>query len=173
MNTPFHTLFLAIQQQLQHEVLTLSHIAHDVGQLTEKSRPSVSWPCALIDFEEFTFTQLAENVQQATGTIVIRLGFSTCSSTAHVAPAAVKQAAMAGYDTEWQVHRALQGWHPDAHFAGALQRTSARTQRRTDGYRVREVRYRISFDDYSTRTQQSYTAAELQVVPVLQMPATS
>lgn len=169
MNTPFHTLFLAIQQQLQHEVPTLSHIAHDVGQLNEKSRPPVSWPCALIDFEEFTFTQLAGNVQQATGTIVIRLGFATCSSTAHMAPAAVKQAAMASYDTEWQVHRALQGWHPDAHFAGALQRTSARTQRRTDGYRVREVRYRISFDDYSTRTQQSYTAAALQVVGTMQM----
>ena len=167
MNTPFHTLFLAIQQQLQHEVPALSHIAHDVGQLAEKGRPPVSWPCALIDFEEFTFSQLAENVQQATGTIVIRLGFSVCSSTAHRAPTEVKQAAMAGYDTEWQVHRALQGWHPDAHFAGALQRTSARTQRRTDGYRVREVRYRLSFDDYSTRYQQGYTAATLQVVAAI------
>lgn len=74
---------------------------------------------------------------------------------------------MAVYDTEWQVHRALQGWHPDAHFAGALQRVSARSRHRTDGYQVREVRYRISFDDYSTRSRQHYAAAVLQVATAI------
>ncbi len=163
MNAPFANLFLAIQQQIATEVPDVTHIAHDLGQLSDKRRPPVSWPCVLIDFEDFRFSNLSENVQTAKGTVLIKLGFAPHSNTTHTTPEAYLHKAIGYYDIEWQMHKALQGWSPADELFGSLSRHSVTTARRTDGYRVRELRYTISFDDYSTKPVQQYAAATLVV----------
>jgi hypothetical protein len=69
---------------------------------------------------------------------------------------------------EWNLHKAIQGWSPGAEF-GALIRTSTTTQKRTDSYRVRELRYSIAFEDYSAKWQQQLAPATIQVADEIQL----
>lgn len=163
MNSPFARLFLALQERIAQQVPDIKHIAQDMGQLSAKSRPPVSWPCLLIDFDDFHYDNLAENVQIAKGTVKLRLGFSPHSATGKDMPADYREAALAYYDIEWDVHKALQGWSPDGEEYGHLMRATAATQRRQDGYRVREISYTISFDDYSARPGVHFEVATLVV----------
>jgi len=162
MNSPFTTLFLSIQQQISANIQGISCIDQDLGQLRANVHIPVSWPCVLIDFEDFTFGNLSENVQTATGTVVIRLGFAPYSNSSQITPKFYKQQAVNYYEIEWLLHKTLQGWSP-APDLGYLDRISATTQKRTDNYRVREIRYTIAFEDYSTKLQQQLTPATLNI----------
>jgi hypothetical protein len=163
MNSPFANLYIDLQKRIAAYADDIAHIAPDVGQLSAKSRPPVSWPCALIDFEDFTFTNLGRNVQVAAGTVLIKLGFAPHTVAAQDTPDEYRDAAIGYYDIEWELHKALQGWSPTNEHYGSLCRTSVTTQRRSDSYRVRELRYSISFDDYSTQPVLDYVPAELVV----------
>ncbi len=161
MNSPFANLFLAIQDKLKNNLTSVVYIDQDLGQL-KNARPAVSWPCVLIDFEDFEFTNLSENVQVATGTVVIRLAFPAHSPSAQATPSTYTQKALGYYDIEWDLHKLLQGWNPGSAF-GKLCRTAVTTLKRTDNIRVREQRYSIAFEDYSTKITQQYAAATLVV----------
>ncbi len=162
MNSPFANIFLALQQRIKEQLTTVAYIDQDLGQLKSGTRPPVSWPCVLIDFEEFDFENLGENVQTAKGTIVLRLGFAPSSNSSQVTPSPYLEQALRYYDLEWSLHKAVQGWAP-ADDLGGLIRTSATTQQRADKYRVRELRYSIAFEDYSTKYQQQYAPATIIV----------
>ncbi len=162
MNSPFANIFLAIQQQIQTNVATIKYIDQDLGQLKTGTRPPVAWPCVLIDFEDFNFENLGENVQTAKGTVVLRLGFAPYSNSSQVTPSTYLQQAIGYYDIEWALHKTIQGWAPGDDF-GSMIRTSTSTQKRTDNYRVRELRYSIAFEDYSTKPGQQYTSATIVV----------
>ena len=162
MNSPFAQLFLALQAHIKNNVTSISYVAQDTGQLSVKGRPPVTFPCLLIDFDKFTFSNLGEGVQTACGEVVLKLGFAPLSPTAHSTPDEFKDLALGYYDLEWALHKALHGWSANDSF-GCMIRSSADTQTRTDGYRVREIRYSVTFDDYSTRPNQLYAPATLQV----------
>ena len=162
MNSPFANIFLAILQQVQTAVPAITYIDQDLGQLKTNVRPPVSWPCMLIDFEDFTFINMGGNVQLAGGTIVLRLGFAPYSGSGTATPPPYLEQAISYYDIEWDLHKAMQGWSPGDDY-GHLCRTGVVTQRRTDNYRVRELRYSIAFQDYSTLPQQQYAPATLTV----------
>jgi hypothetical protein len=161
MNSPFANIFLAMQSHIKTDAAFIKHIDQDFGQL-KAPRPAVSWPCVLIDFEDFSFSALAENVQQATGIVVVRLAFPPYSSTSSATPAQYTEAALSYYDMEWQLHKLLQGWQP-SNASGKLDRANTATQKRNDNYRVRELRYKLAFDDYSTRNTISYAPVSLTV----------
>ncbi len=163
MTSSFAKLFIAIQGRIADNVSAIVHIAPDLGQLSVKTRPPVSWPCALIDFEDFTFSNLGEHVQVASGTIVIKLGFAPHSPAAQNTPEEYRDSAISYYDIEWDLHKVLHGWTPTGAEFGGLTRISVTNQRRSDSYRVRELRYAISFDDYSTKPVLEYVPAELVV----------
>lgn len=163
MNSPFAHLFLSLQERIQAEVSAISYIDHDLGQLSNKSRPPVSWPCVLIDFDDFRFKNLGENVQTAKGIVVLRLAFSPYAASSGITPTAIKEQALNYYDIEWELHKCLHGWSPGEEF-GSLSRTSALIPHENIGnLRIRELRYKISFDDYSTKPQQQFAPASLVV----------
>lgn len=168
MNSPFANIFLAIQARIKDNAPYIKHTDQELGQL-KQARPPVSWPCVLIDFEDFEFDNLSENVQTAAGTLVLRLGFAPYSNTAAATPAPYTAMALGYYDMEWQLHKLMQGWHPLAD-VGSLCRISTATQKRTDNYRVREIRYSLAFEDYSAKTRYSRIPAELQVTAQLALP---
>ena len=149
MNAPFANIFTSLQARVQSKVPAIAYVDQELGQLNA-TRPPVSWPCLLVDFEEFEFTCIAENVQAAKGTIVLRLGFMPLSASSQATPSAYRERSLNYYDIEWQLHKAMQGWSPGVDF-GSMNRISATTQRRKDGYRVRELSYSIAFEDYSTK----------------------
>lgn len=162
MNSPFANIFRSLQQYVQTNVSAIRYIDQDLGQLKSGARPPVSWPCLLIDFEDFSFDNMGSNVQTAKGIVTLRLGFAPYSPTSQATPTPYQQQAIAYYDIEWALHKALQGWAPGNDY-GSLCRTSATTQKRTDAYRVRELRYSIAFEDYSTKPAQQYAPATLAV----------
>src|SRR4051812_48929211 len=100
MNSAFANIFLAIQQQIQTAVPAVRYIDQDLGQLKSNIRPPVSWPCVLVDFEDFNFENMGENVQIAKGIVVLRLGFAPYSNSSQVAPAPYVQQALGYYDLE-------------------------------------------------------------------------
>ena len=168
MNSPFAQLLLALQERIKTAVPAVNYIDQDVGQLSGKGRPPVQWPCVLIDFDNFRFKDLGEQVQTAQGTVVLRLGFAPHSPSNAATPEPYRQQAIGYYDVEWDLHRALHGWSPGADH-GSLGRKSALTQVRTDAYRVRELRYKIAFDDRSTQRQLLYAPAALVVASDLEL----
>ena len=168
MNSPFANIFLAIQQQIKTSVTAITYIDQDLGQLKSATRPPVPWPCVLIDFEDFDFDNMGSNVQTAKGTVLLRLGFAPYSNSSQVTPTAYTQQALGYYDLEWALHQTMQGWCPGTDY-GSLIRTSATTQKRTDNYRVRELRYSIAFEDYSTKPEQSFAPASLIVNDEIQL----
>ncbi len=158
MNSPFATILLNVQSRLRAAMPGIACIDQDLGQLRPGVRPPVSWPCVLIDFEDFKFNNLGEQVQTAAGVVVFRLGFAPHGSTAAAAPTDYKEQALAYYDIEWRLHKTLQNWSPGDAF-GQLNRATAATQKRPDAYRVRELRYTLCFDDYSTKNTREYVPA--------------
>ena len=70
--------------------------------------------------------------------------------------------AISYYDLEWDLHKAIHGWAPGDDY-GRLIRISASTQKRTDNYRVRELRYSIAFEDYSTKPQTQFASPVVSV----------
>ena len=157
MNSPFANIFMALQQRIQSQVSAITYIDQDLGQLKTTSRPPVSWPCVLIDFEDFTFDNMGDNVQTAKGIVVLRLGFAPFSNSSQFTPTTYLRQSISYYDLEWTLHKAMQGWAPGDDF-GSLNRSAASTQKRNDNYRVRELRYSIAFEDYSTKVQQQYAS---------------
>jgi hypothetical protein len=157
MNSAFAQIFKAIQARIQQQVPAIKYIDQDLGQLTQQ-RPPVSWPCALIDMDDFSYSCLSDNTQCATGTVTISLGWATHSGSAYNTPTEVTAQSLAYYELEWQLNKALHGWRPGAAF-GSLARVAAATRKKTGGCRVRELCYSLAFEDYSTKPEINLTAA--------------
>jgi hypothetical protein len=165
MNSAFANLFLLLQQRVQDNVPAITYIDQDLGQINPGVEEfPVTFPCLLIDFEDFKFKDLSEHVQTAEGTVLFKLGFSSYSSSAQMATEESKEAALGFYDIEWDLHKVLQGWDPGDYY-GHLDRSSAITQSRPDQLRVRELRYTIAFEDYSTKLETFTASATLGVDP--------
>lgn len=147
MNSPFANLFEALQTQIKAQVPAIRWIDQDMGQLESyNERPAVAWPCVLIDFDGWNFENMGQNCQTAEGDIIIRLAFPPFSHSNNLSP--VKDKALIFYEHEFNLHKALQGWNPEGF--SPMTRISADTEKRNDPIRVRVIRYRIAFEDYST-----------------------
>jgi len=168
MNSPFANLFLAVQQHIQDTVPAIVYIDQDLGQLKNNDKPSfrpaVSWPCVLIDFDDFSFQNLSENVQTVEGTVVLKLGFAPFSSSGQATPTTYKEKAIEYYDIEWNLNKTMQGWTPGNDY-GYLSRSTSITEKRNDAIRVREIRYRIAFEDYSAANVIQYVPAAAVIAP--------
>lgn len=150
MTSPFSTLYSSVQARIATHLPDI-YTDQDLGQLLQTS-PPVSWPCALIDIDQFSFEALGEGVQQGKGTIIITLAFLLTGSSASSISSS-SAAALAYYETEQQLHQALQNWSPTAN-CGPLNRASCTTVIRKDNIRVREIKYTVSLYDDSTRYTQ-------------------
>ena len=158
MESPFGTLLIALQDRLKAKVPAIRWIDQDTGQLeVQAERPPVSFPCVLIDFENFLFEDAGEAIQFASGTVLLRLAWPPFSQTNNVTPAEWKEKGLAYYDIEWAIYKALHGWKPGATTPlpeggryGYMMRVSSETEKRDmDILRVRALRYSITFEDYN------------------------
>ncbi len=179
MNSPIANLFLSLQTQIAALADGASNtyfkfVEQDLGQLEDHSgdnRPPVMWPCALIDIDGLDTKDLGQNAQEGVLSVCIRVGFPPFSASSAATPLEYRQKAIYFYDLEQLLHKALQGANPgDISGYTALQdvfgpytRISARTERRNDKIRVRELRYTIGIDDYSTQTQNVHVPAALNL----------
>jgi len=117
-----------------------------------------------VDRDDFSFQNLSENVQTVEGTVVLKLGFAPFSSSGQATPTTYKEKAIEYYDIEWNLNKAMQGWTPGDDY-GYLSRSTSITEKRSDAIRVREIRYRIAFEDYSTANVIQYVPAAAVIEP--------
>lgn len=163
MDSLFAQLFLAIQQQIKSKVPEVLWIDQDLGQLEGyDNRPSVSFPCVLIDFPTTQYSGLGEMVQWADVNISVRLAFAPFSSANSVAPDISKEAALFFYEIEDKLYQALQGFTADE-CVQPMVRISAATERREDTYRVRELIFTTATEDVTAKYPVNIVKADLDL----------
>jgi hypothetical protein len=149
--SPFANLYLKIVSRLEAEVPELKFIDQDLGQLENyEIRPAVEFPCALIDVDDFDFTDAGNfTTQIGNGLLVIRLGVGAWSPSNNLAPNDVRLKALNYYEIEQKIHVALHGWSNDG-FA-KLRRKKAKKEERNDNIRVRVISYAVTIQDETTK----------------------
>lgn len=148
LESPFANLFEALISRLAI-VTQLRFVAQDFGQLENYNiRPEVTFPCALIDIEQFNFSDAQnEFIQIAEGNVLIRLGMVQYTQANNLTPAQWRESALQYYEVEQEVHKVLHGWAP-AGFGKMLRRFAA-TEKRDDDIRIRLMQYAIAFTDHT------------------------
>lgn len=166
MDSPFASLFLAIQARIKDQCPDIRYIDQDVGQLDYyETRPPISWPAVLLDFGSFDFKDIGEHVQMGNGRVTLRLAFSPFSSANSLVPDITKEKALLFYEIEYRLHMALHAWEA-TDFSGNMVRRSAKTEMRDDPFRVRELQYELNFEDYSTQFGRNKHLARPKITPV-------
>lgn len=163
----FAQLFLAIQQRIATQVPEIKHIDQDLGQLEYyQERPSVAFPCVLIDFATTNYANHGNSVQWAELSITIRLGFAPFTSALSVFPDVSKEAALQYYELEHKLYEALAGFTANDCVQPFI-RTTAATERRNDPYRIRELIFTTATeDDTATPTTNTVTNPTLTLTQI-------
>lgn len=147
LNSPQANLFKSILDRIKSTVPDIRFIDHDLGQLENyEIRPSVSWPCCLIDIDKIQYSDAdSNNEQMAQGTITLRLGLVKYTDSNNLTPANVFENSLKYYEIENEVFKALHGWNPEG-FSKLLRRVAA-TEKRDDDIRVRVITFDVSYRD--------------------------
>ena len=147
MKSLFAQLLLKLSQQIKDKVPSIRWIDQDLGQLENYDiRPSVSWPCVLIDFTQTSYEQMQQNRQLGNITFTLRLGFDSFSASASTAPQATREKALEYYELEQSLYEAVQGYTADDLMQDCT-RISAVTEKREDAYRVRILTFTSMTED--------------------------
>lgn len=145
LNSPLANLYESLLARIKTTVPGIRYISHELGQL-EEPRPPVSWPCALIDFDEIEYSDQGNAPrQQAGGRVVIRLGLQAWSGLSSQKPEHVRAKGLEFLELEHQVAAALHYWAAPGF--NRLLRRGAATEKRDDDVRVRVLTFEISYTD--------------------------
>lgn len=151
LESPEANLLQSLIDRITTVVPTIRFIEQDLGQLENyQSRPAVSWPCCLIDFEEFTFTD-AQNFfnQIGEGIICFRVAHVKYTDSSNLTPALLREKSFQYYETEHKLYKALHGWNPPGY--SKFLRRAALTEKRDDDIRVRILKFATSYKDDSAK----------------------
>jgi hypothetical protein len=145
----YSLLLLALKARIQQLVPELLLIEHDWNQLANNdTTPITTWPCVFIDFTPSEFSNESELVQWGDVTVQLRLAFPPVA-----APETAGSQALACYEMEAKLYKALQGWQPaneDGIAIGEqLMRLSVTTEEREDAIRVRTILFTTAVEDNS------------------------
>lgn len=157
-NSPFANLYLKVVARLVAQVPELKFIDQDLAQLENyEIRPAVEFPCALLDVDDFEFTDVGNfTTQIGNGLLIIRLGVGAWSPSNNLAPNDVRVKALNYYEIEQKIHLALHGWQDDGF--GKLRRKKAKKEERNDNIRVRVISYAVTIQDETTKPARTSVA---------------
>lgn len=142
MNHVLAPLFQALQQRIQSTVPAIKGIYPELAQLDNYKGYPADWPCLFIEFGAANFEALAQTAQLVNGSLKFRLAYSVADSGGTFIDTAT---VLGYYNTEEQLHAALQGWRNDQ--IAPLIRMSVETEERKDLFRVRVLSYSLNFTD--------------------------
>lgn len=146
MNSCEAIIFEAILQRLM-TVPDLRYIEQDLGQLENYDmRPAVSWPCALLEIDDFDFSDAENNlVQIAEGFLQVRIGLVKYTDSNNLTPANIRPNGYRYMEVADLVAKALHGWQPPG--CTRLIRRNAVTEKRDDDIRVKVLRFAFSYKE--------------------------
>lgn len=143
----FGLMFLAIQQQIMANVPEIVWIDQDLGQLEHyETRPSVQFPCVLIDFAEAQAKDESGMVQWLDIVATFRLGFAPFTSAASVTPDVPKKQALQYYEIENKLYKCIHGFDA-GECIQAFSRVNVGTEKRNDPYRIRVMNFTTATED--------------------------
>lgn len=138
-------------KRIEETLTEIKHIDQNMGQLEgNSSRPDVAFPCTLIDFTNWTFTNMTQNSQVGEGLVEVSLGFAQFTPSANIVEAVYRDQALEFYEIEHRLNAALHGWSPGDDF-GTLTRIGTNTANKMKGIRIRTLIYKLEFEDHSTK----------------------
>jgi hypothetical protein len=159
----YSLLLLALKARIQQYVPEILLIEQDWNQLAANdTAPITSWPCVFIDFTPSDFGNESELVQWGDVSIQLRLAFSPVT-----APDTVSGQALACYETEAKLYKALQGWQPADEEGNAIgepvMRLQVTTEVREDAIRVRTILFTTAFEDASATPVYTIETPDLDI----------
>jgi hypothetical protein len=159
----YSSLLLALKARIQQYVPEILLIEQDWGQIDNNdTTPAISWPCVLIDFTPSDFSNESELVQWGNVTVQLRLAFPPVT-----APDTVTSQALACYETEAKLYKALQGWQPAGEDGNAigekLMRLQVTSAVREDDIRVRTILFTTAFEDSSASPVYTIETPDLDI----------
>jgi hypothetical protein len=162
---PQAKMFTKLVLRLVSKVPELRYVDADLGQLDHYDiRPSVSWPCCLIDLDEFKFFETGNKLRQiGDGFISLRIGMVRYGESNNLVADNVRLNALRFYSIENKINQVLHGWE-DEGFSRLLRRFAG-TERRTDDIRVRIIKYAVSYNDNVTPANIKVPRPEAKVLP--------
>ena len=173
----FGQLFLALSNHIKTNVPEIKWIDQDFGQLEQfEYRPTVNFPCVLIDFPMAQYSQLSELSQLGDVTVQLRMGFAPFSHSHAAAPTNVREQALEYYQIEQKVFEAVQGFATEYTQplirinAGTEQRLSSSDQADSIGLRVRVMNFSTQFEDNSKLPQYTKQEVDLEIEQEIQLP---
>lgn len=160
--SPFAAIYDKVVTRFKNKLPeVIRYVEQDLGQLEfYDSRPPVAFPCVLVDFDNFRCTDMSGKSQMVEGDVIFRLALDTWSSGSSLDSQDVRAYALKYFEIEHRIFQTFHGWAPNFEDVrgngkraqikcGRLTRSSAATEKREDNIRVREIRFRIEFEDYS------------------------
>lgn len=170
LNSPFAKAFLATMARIQDQVTAIKHIDQDMGQLDgNSSRPAVAFPCILMDFQNFQYSNIQKGAQVCEGDVIIKLAFAQFTPSSDKVDDVYREIALEYYDIEWELNKALHAWSPGDEF-GYYTRTGVVAQNIAEGIRVRTLTYRLEFEDYSTQVNDTVVYPDFGFIGKLNKP---
>lgn len=154
MNSPFANVYLSIMKRIETEIPEIVHVAQDQGQLEGYvRRPNLAFPCVLIDFQSWTFSNMSDSAQIGEGDVVIKLAFAQYGEEDNLTEEHWRKIALEYYEIEYKLNKFLHGWSP-SDYTGQLTRTHADKENRP-ALRIRPIRYRLELEDYTAKPVQN------------------
>ncbi len=139
MNSAYSKLYLDLQSAIKNAIPEITFIEQYFGQdKFEDFISRVSFPAALIDFPDSSFSNLSEIDLLAKVKIAVLLMFNTHSQTYHMAPEAVRERGLEYLECEHKIIALLHGWDADYCTNLVLQNIRSRNVN-PDGIRMREL----------------------------------
>ena len=151
------------------------YIDMDYGQLELKERPDVTFPCVLIDFQDWEFKDLSNFIQQGAGNVILKLATNPYSASSNITPLTYIQDSINIFELEYAIYKALQGFKPNimndsSASATGLSRIMLRSDNRRPGLKVRILPFRTSFQDNSAKPAPVSTTASPNITATFTEP---
>lgn len=138
-------LLIAICDRLRSGVPTLRWIDAEEGQLEAFERPSVAFPCALVDISYVNCRTYSGGSQQVKANVAVRVAFQRVAASSNAsAPMPARLCALSRFDTLKAIHKALQWWNGDGLF-NPLRRLRVIPEKRSNDIRVWSMTYETEF----------------------------
>jgi len=171
MESPFSNIFKSLQAYITAQLPGIPYVDMDYGQLESHERPSVAFPCVLIDLTDFSMEDATSNVQQVSGRIVLKLACDPYTSTSNITPETYVDAALEFLELEQALYLKLSGWKPaiaDDKKAAPLSRLAYQMDNRRPGIKVRVMAFGTSFTDFSAKPAKLTAPATVLVTEEIQ-----
>jgi len=135
MDSLFSNLFLSLETLIEEKAPLIKGVYPELSQTENYNGAPSQWPCLFIDFTNLAYAELTGYAQAVSGELQCRL--VTQITVADGITFLDTPTALACYEAELQMHRALQGWTNGA--IAPLTRIKTITEDRGDAFRIRAL----------------------------------